>query len=100
MVFRKPSLRTRVSFEMGMIHLGGQALHLSPAEIKVSSQYSGVGADPCVCPRDEHAGSPLLFEKIRVTEAPCLRVPVLPVLAHGGLNPSPVRCRATPASIT
>jgi len=40
MVFQKPSLRTRVSFEMGMIHLGGQALYLSPNEIKLGERES------------------------------------------------------------
>lgn len=40
MVFQKPSLRTRVSFEMGMIHLGGQALYLSPDEIKLGVRES------------------------------------------------------------
>ena len=40
MLFQKPSLRTRVSFEMGMIHLGGQALYLSPAEIKLGARES------------------------------------------------------------
>jgi ornithine carbamoyltransferase len=40
MVFQKPSLRTRVSFEMGMIHLGGQAMYISPFEIKLGERES------------------------------------------------------------
>jgi ornithine carbamoyltransferase len=40
MIFQKPSLRTRVSFEMGMIHLGGQALYISPDEIKLGVRES------------------------------------------------------------
>lgn len=35
LVFQKPSLRTRVSFEMGMVHLGGYALMISPTEVKM-----------------------------------------------------------------
>lgn len=33
MLFQKPSLRTRVSFDMAMRHLGGDALYLSPQEV-------------------------------------------------------------------
>jgi ornithine carbamoyltransferase len=40
MVFQKPSLRTRVSFEMGMVHLGGYAFYLSPQEIKLGERES------------------------------------------------------------
>lgn len=40
LVFMKPSLRTRVSFEMGMVHLGGYAFYLSPSEIKLGSRES------------------------------------------------------------
>lgn len=40
LVFMKPSLRTRVSFEMGMVHLGGYAFYLSPDEIKLGSRES------------------------------------------------------------
>jgi ornithine carbamoyltransferase len=40
LVFQKPSLRTRVSFEMGMVHLGGYAFYLSPNEIKMGGRES------------------------------------------------------------
>ncbi len=33
LVFEKPSLRTRVSFEMAMRQMGGSAIYLSPAEV-------------------------------------------------------------------
>jgi ornithine carbamoyltransferase len=33
MLFQKPSLRTRASFEVAMAHLGGQTVYLSPAEV-------------------------------------------------------------------
>lgn len=38
MLFQKASLRTRVSFEMGMVHLGGHALCLAPDEVKMGTR--------------------------------------------------------------
>jgi ornithine carbamoyltransferase len=40
MIFQKPSLRTRVSFDMAMRHMGGDALYLSPAEIGLGKRES------------------------------------------------------------
>ncbi|MEZ4559312.1 MAG: ornithine carbamoyltransferase [Caldilineaceae bacterium] len=40
LLFQKPSLRTRVSFEMGMVQLGGYAFYLSPQEIGLGKRES------------------------------------------------------------
>ncbi len=40
MIFEKPSLRTRVTFEAGMLQLGGEAIYLSPTDIQVGKRES------------------------------------------------------------
>lgn len=40
MVFEKPSLRTRISFEIGMAQLGGKALYIGPDEVSIGKRES------------------------------------------------------------
>ena len=53
MIFQKPSLRTRVSFDMAMRHMGGDALYLSPSEIGLGQRESIADVAACafrICP--------------------------------------------------
>jgi ornithine carbamoyltransferase len=40
MIFEKPSLRTRMTFEVGMLQLGGEAVYLSPSDIQMGMRES------------------------------------------------------------
>jgi ornithine carbamoyltransferase len=40
LIFEKPSLRTRTTFEVGIYRLGGQSIYLSPAEVGLGKRES------------------------------------------------------------
>ncbi len=45
MIFQKPSLRTRMTFEVGMLELGGSAIYLGPADSQIGTRetFADVG---------------------------------------------------------
>ena len=40
MIFEKPSLRTRVTFQTGIYELGGMGIYLAPSDIKIGERES------------------------------------------------------------
>ncbi len=60
LLFQKPSLRTRVSFEVGMHQLGGTAMYLSPAEVGLGDR-EGAADVARVLSRYVNASSPVPF---------------------------------------
>ncbi len=77
MIFQKPSLRTRVSFEMGMRHLGGDAIMLGPHEIGLGVRES-VGDVARVLSSYVHGIMARVFDHADVLElAAHSRVPVI-----------------------
>ena len=81
MILQKPSLRTRVSPELGMLHLGGQALYLRPKEIELGRRES-VADVSRVLSRYVHAIMACVFSHNDVEElAAHAAVPVINALS-------------------
>ena len=101
LIFQKPSLRTRVSFELAVTNLGGRALYLSPPEVGIGERESvedvgGVAGRYCdliVCRTFEQRNLDRLASASGVSvvnalsdwEHPCQALAdVLTIREHGG----------------
>ncbi len=106
MVFEKPSLRTRVSFETGMVQLGGAAICLSSDDIRIGQRetvadaarnlsrladgiMARVFAHKTVTALAEHAAVPVI-NGLSDDEHPCQALAdLLTVAEHKGLDSRP-----------
>jgi ornithine carbamoyltransferase len=95
MIFQKPSLRTRVSFDMAMRHMGGDALYLSPNEIGLGKRES-IADVSRVLSGYVHAMMARVFEHAHVLElAKWSSVPVV-----NGLSDFSHPCQAMADALT
>ncbi len=81
MIFEKPSLRTRVTFEAGMVQLGGHAVFLGPNEVQL-----GVRETPADCARSLSRWVDIIsvrtfFQETLEEMARCATVPVINALS-------------------
>ena len=60
MIFEKPSLRTRVTFDVGVQQLGGFSLYLSPSEINLGKRESVYDVAKNLERMAEHASIPVI----------------------------------------
>ncbi len=95
MIFQKPSLRTRISFEMAMNHLGGDALFISPSEIGLGQRES-IADVSRVLSRYVHAIMARVFNHEHILElAEYASVPVI-----NGLSDYDHPCQAMADALT
>jgi ornithine carbamoyltransferase len=95
MIFQKPSLRTRVSFDMAMRHMGGDALYLSPNEIGLGKRES-IADIACVLSGYVQALMARVFEHEHVMElAKWSSIPVI-----NGLSDYNHPCQAMADALT
>lgn len=81
MIFEKPSLRTRVSFEQGMLELGGRAIMLNQSEIGIGSRES-IADIARVLGGMVHGIAARVFDHNQLLEmARCSSVPVINALS-------------------
>ena len=81
LLFQKPSLRTRASFEVAMAQLGGRAIYMSPAEVGMGKREA-VDDVALVVSRYFDAVSARVFEHSTVTElAENATIPVINALS-------------------
>jgi ornithine carbamoyltransferase len=77
MIFQKPSNRTRLSFQVGMYQLGGQAVYLSPEDIQLGKRESVADVARVLSGYVEGIMARLFGHEIIVELAQYARVPVI-----------------------
>jgi ornithine carbamoyltransferase len=95
MLFQKPSLRTRVSFDMAMRHLGGDALYLSPSEVGLGERESIADVSRVLSSYVQGIMARVFAHEIVLELARYSRVPVI-----NGLSDSSHPCQALSDALT
>ena len=81
MIFEKPSLRTRVSFEVGMTQLGGHALYLGPNDIQMGKRESVADISGTLCRYVDIIMARVFQHSVLEELVMCATVPVINALS-------------------
>ncbi len=81
LVFEKPSLRTRVSFEIAMLQLGGYTIYLSPAEVGLGGRESVPDVARVLSRYADAVAARTFSHKTLEVLAQCADVPVINALS-------------------
>lgn len=81
LIFEKPSLRTRVSFEVAMKQLGGEVIYLSPAEVGLGKRESVSDIARVLCRYVDVVAARTFSHQTLEVLADCSSVPVINALS-------------------